>query len=213
MLNRSSNVFKSIFAMRRFSSDPCARCPSCQGCFKFGQQSFFCPKCSELKEAGHTHELDFFSLLGINKQFTVDIKQAELKYRNLQKIVHPDHLGATNDYCALLNQAIAVIKSPLLRASHLLQLHGHKLPQESDRVKDKSLLAEVMEFSDSIDDADGDRNELDNLLISVQQKKTECQDIMTNAYNKQDLDAFAAICERLRFLERIEERLNNLLRL
>ena len=205
---------------RRFVSttqavDPCIKCPSCSTCFKFGKKSFFCPQCNELKAPGHVHALNFFALLGIPKSYKLDLKDAEQKYRNLQKIVHPDHLGSDSntDYCALLNDAIKVIKDPVERASHLLELEGVKPPTEESRVGDKELLMEIMEWNDAIDDAVGNRETLEKLLLELQSSKLSFEEKMGSAYEKEDFDELGKLLEKTRFLQRIEQRINGLLML
>jgi len=198
----------------KVSTDPCAKCPSCETCFRFGKKSFYCPQCSSIQNTdGITN---YFSLLGIKQGFNVNVKDAEMRYRALQKVVHPDHLSQTNpgesstDYCALLNEAIAAIKSPLKRAEHILQLHNTST-DDSSRLTDE-LINEMMDDNEAVDDAIGDRNALENCLLLVNKKLTACEANISRDYAAHDFPSMLTQVERMRFLSRIETRIQDLLR-
>ena len=169
-----------------------------------------------MREAGHVHVIDFFALLGINRGFKIDLKDAEKRYRGMQKLVHPDKASQStvaDDYCALLNEAIVVLKSPLKRADHLLELHGKKVNSEEFKMtEDSKLLIEIMETNEEIDEALGDRQKLETILSHVRDKKAICDGEMAGAYDALNFEQLLRLVERMRFLERVDERIEGLLR-
>jgi molecular chaperone HscB len=161
---------------------------------------------------------DYFSLLGIKESFDVNIRDAEIRYRALQKVVHPDHLSLTNpelistDFCSLLNEAIAVIKSPILRAEHILSLHN-TATDESSRLTDQNLLAEMMDLNEQVDEAFSDSAKLEQHLADIRIKLTLCEQFISNSYSTKDFKSMLTQVERMRFLSRIEARILDYLRL
>ena len=196
--------------------DPCVKCPSCDSCFRFGKKEFFCPQCSTVHGVNKDGITDYFSLLGIQQSFNVNLKEAELRYRSMQKLVHPDHSSdntssESNDYCALLNEAIATIKSPLSRAEHLLKLNN-TTTAETSRMTDKSLLNEIMDINEEVDDAIGNRDKLEECLLSIKAKLVACESLISSAYASRDFVYMLTQVERMRFLSRVEARIQDNLR-
>ena len=220
---KSVLVFPGNMLLRRLRlygpkpiSDPCVKCPSCDSCFRFGQKSFFCPQCNTVHGTNKDGITDYFSLLGIQQSFTVNLKEAELRYRALQKVVHPDHADPSsesnsNDYCALLNEAIATIKSPLSRAEHLLKLNNTSTA-ETSRMNDKALLEEIMDINDEVDEAIGNRDKLEECLTSIKIKLVDCESMISSAYESSDFSLMLTQVERMRFLSRVEARIQDNLR-
>ena len=69
----------------------------------------------------------------------VDIEQLDIKFRALQKALHPDRYANKNDFekrlavqtAATINQAYETIKNPLSRAQYLLELVDLDASQET----------------------------------------------------------------------------------
>ena len=75
---------------------------------------------------------DYFAVLQVPLACEVDMAELERQYRLLQNQWHPDRKAGAGDRekleavqrTSLLNDAYTTLKSPLLRAAHLLQLKG-----------------------------------------------------------------------------------------
>ncbi len=144
----------------------------------------------------------------------MDVKSAESKYKKLQFLVHPDRkqADAPEDYCALLNEAIATLKNPLKRADHLLKLHGIEETSETERVQDMSLLMEIMDLNEEIDDATNDRQALESKLDSLQKKLEASEQRIADLYDRQMLGDVKQETDRMRFFVRALQRVQELLR-
>ena len=75
---------------------------------------------------------DFFTLLGLPKRFELDTVALDARFRELQREVHPDRFAAADDaarrasmmLATQINAAYQTLRSPLKRASYLLEQAG-----------------------------------------------------------------------------------------
>ncbi|KAF4744488.1 hypothetical protein FOZ62_031664, partial [Perkinsus olseni] len=126
----SYRSFASSSAAACSNKDCCnLHCPKCD----FVMNSFcpFCPSCDSLQpEKPRDCPTDYFCLLNQPHKYSIDTTGAEQCYRKLQNRLHPDKVahieGADPEVAAadsaMVNDAIKVLRSPLKRAEHLLQL-------------------------------------------------------------------------------------------
>src|SRR3954447_1708563 len=89
-----------------------------------------------------------FELLGVPARFRVDQDAVERAYRALQAEVHPDRHARGDDAdqrlamqaSARVNEAYRALKSPVLRAQHILALNGIDAADERDTALDLEFL-------------------------------------------------------------------------
>jgi molecular chaperone HscB len=162
---------------------------------------------------------DFFSLLGIPIGYKIDIKSMESKYKRLQAKSHPDVNPGNEDFCALLNKAVSVLKSPIDRAAYLIELHKNKKESEDFQLmKDQGFLMEIMEINEAIDDLiDSHRKNptaaLESALVDINHKLSICDERVAEFYEKHDFIAVEKELEKMRFYKRISDRINDALML
>ena len=53
--------------------------------------SSFCPSCRKIQPVGRTE--DYFSLLGLPRQFALDPADLERRFRELSRTLHPDRFA------------------------------------------------------------------------------------------------------------------------
>lgn len=107
--------------------------------------------------------LNYFTLLGLEPSFALDEADLRKRYLAAQRESHPDRLvGKPEKERAVaiqrsmdVNEAYEALKSPLLRAQHLLELQGILVNSEGrDTVKpNQALLMEMMELREQIGEA------------------------------------------------------------
>lgn len=81
--------------------------------------------------------------------FAIDLEALEQNYFEFQKNFHPDKSGEI-ERSIEINEAYSILKNPLKRAAHILQLNG--LDIENDEVApkvDQATLFEVFEMRES----------------------------------------------------------------
>lgn len=102
---------------------------------------------------------NYFQLFGLPVSFEVDTEALSLRYRDLQRAVHPDRYAGASERERLLsvqqashiNEAFRTLKEPLARARYLLELDGIVL-SDSDTSMDPMFLMEQMELRESLDE-------------------------------------------------------------
>ena len=106
---------------------------------------------------------NFFELFGLPTGFRVDVGELSARYRELQKVVHPDRFaaaGAQSQRLALqsatmVNEAYETLKDPLKRAQYLLALHGHEVSNAQQTLNDPEFLMQQMELREALAEVRG----------------------------------------------------------
>ena len=117
---------------------------------------------SELPDQGH------FALFALPVRFRLDEAALGAAWRALQAQFHPDraaHLSAVEQRRALqwatrINEAYNVLRDPLARAAHLLELNGAPVDLERNVGADAEFLAQQMQWREALEDARSDASAL-----------------------------------------------------
>lgn len=138
---------------------------------------------------------DYFTLLTLPQNFSLDLTSLESAYFNAQRQYHPDRFVtksaseklAAAQKSADINEAYNTLKHPLKRAQHLLSLHGINALEGAD----KATLMEMMELQEAI--AGGETPDIAALIGS-------CEKNLANAFEKNDLIGAKTLTIRLSYL-------------
>ncbi|MFZ9970390.1 MAG: Fe-S protein assembly co-chaperone HscB [Bacteroidia bacterium] len=65
-----------------------------------------------------------FETFGLEPSFALDLQALRKKYISLQREVHPDVQGGSDEQSEWLNKHYEILKDDLLRARCLLEMHG-----------------------------------------------------------------------------------------
>ncbi|MCJ7543896.1 MAG: Fe-S protein assembly co-chaperone HscB [Phycisphaerae bacterium] len=130
----------------------------CQRCEKPLSDVTVCDYCHSLNPAAAG--VDYFTLLGLPRQFELDEDLLTGRFHTLSRAVHPDTHGAESADAQLLalqisaavNDAYRTLKSPALRAAYLLELLGGKSSAE-DKSVPEGFLATMMMMQEEVHDA------------------------------------------------------------
>jgi molecular chaperone HscB len=103
-----------------------------------------------------------FELFELPASFEVDQETLALRYRELQRAVHPDRFANATEQekrlsvqqAAQINEAFQVLKTPLSRARYLLELGGLPL-DDSNTQMDPGFLMEQMELREALGEVRG----------------------------------------------------------
>ncbi len=111
--------------------------------------------------------VDFFALLGLERTYDLEPKSLDERFLSVSRHVHPDFFSGAGDQMmglaqrlsAELNEAVKVLKDPVLRAGYLLEQSGgpsatadRTVPPEV--LSDAMMLREEIEEAKAADDAD-----------------------------------------------------------
>jgi molecular chaperone HscB len=104
---------------------------------------------------------NYFELFGMPVGFRVDKTALAERYRDLQKVVHPDRFASGSEaeqrlslqQTTQLNEAHATLKDPVKRAIYLLKLNGVDMALEKETTQDTAFLMEQLELREQLSEA------------------------------------------------------------
>lgn len=104
---------------------------------------------------------NYFELFGLPVGFRVDKAALAERYRELQKLVHPDRFASGSEaeqrvslqQTTQLNEAYATLREPVKRAIYLLGLHGVDTGLEHQTTRDTAFLMEQLELREELAEA------------------------------------------------------------
>ena len=128
--------------------------------------SLQCKQCNTLQPLPTT--VDYYDVLGMPfdtvpaNGWRIDLLELKNLWRKTMAISHPDRLvhkvhdeqEIGSQQSAIVNKAYETLSSPLQRALYLLQRSGVESIEEGMAVEDPSLLMEVMELQEALQDAE-----------------------------------------------------------
>ena len=102
---------------------------------------------------------NYFELFSLQEKFDIDEVQLTQRFRELQRLTHPDRFASASDAekrwsvqaAAHINSAEQTLSKPLARAVYLLQLKGIDLDVETDTRMAPEFLMMQMELRESIE--------------------------------------------------------------
>lgn len=121
---------------------------------------------------------NYFELFGMPVGFVLDGNELAARYRELQKVIHPDRFAAAGEQsqrlslqgATLVNEAYQTLKDPLKRARYLLELEGVGLDAQRHTLNDPEFLMEQMELREAlagVRSAEDPHARLDGLLRQI----------------------------------------------
>ena len=162
----------------------------------------------------------YFELFGLPQAFSIDLPALEKAYRDIQSRVHPDrfaHAGEAERRASLLwttrvNEGFQVLKSPVSRARHLLELHGVDVAFETNTAMPQQFLMQQMELRESLETAvhGKDPGGLAKLQKDLQGEKEGLEKQLAERIDRdQDYAAAAGLVRELQFLEKLEAEIDS----
>jgi molecular chaperone HscB len=136
--------------------------------------------------------MDYFELFQIPRRYRIDLADVERKFLAITRNIHPDYFGGSSEdmrslsvsLSAELNEALRVLKDPVLRAGYLLEEAGGP-SAATDRTVPQAVLTNVMTLREEVEEAAGDPE-----TAAMVRRKAERK-------HRQILDDIADIADRL----------------
>jgi molecular chaperone HscB len=157
-----------------------------------------------------------FELLGLPLRFDLSPGDVERRYRDLQRVVHPDrHAGASFgarrealSSAVSVSEAYRALRDDVLRAEALLSALGHSVDPASMKA-DPALLVEMMDLRESMQDARsaGDARRVEGLRARVVAERDTTLAELTRRFEARELESAATLVTRLRYYRRFLEEL------
>ena len=154
-------------------------------------------------------ENNYFALLGLPCEFTLDEEALQQAYIRKQRQFHPDRVmraspqerAAAMQMSVEVNMAYSTLKEPLLRAEYVLKLAGINESKPS-----QSLLMESMEAREELMEADSE----EALMALEMRQRTALKGAFADfstLYTAKELNHAAECAMRLRYLSKLLEEI------
>ncbi len=146
----------------------------------------------------------------------MDTEDLERSYREIQSHVHPDRFAHAGDaerraslqWTTRVNEAFRVLKNPVSRAKHLLELHGVDVAFETNTAMPPEFLMQQMELREALDDAK-DAAQLDDLRTQLAAARFSLEKEIGQALDvSKDYGSAAGLVRKLQFLHRLDEEID-----
>ncbi len=155
---------------------------------------------------------NFFELFSLAKNFNTDLSKLELAYQCQVGKLHPDKFATATDKeknialqnTSLVNTAYETLKSPLLRATYLLELEGINAFDEKDTQMDVVFLMSQIELRESLEaiESSKDEIELDDFIENITSKIRMNINKISTAFDS-DYDQIKNLVRELKFYEQL----------
>ena len=181
-------------------------CWSCKGPVKVS--ALFCPTCKAVQGPA---AVDYFTRLGVETSFDVDVPGLDKLYFDLQRQLHPDRFATKSPkeralsqaQATALNDAYETLKDPLKRADYLVHLKGvNVLPEGCNLVQDQTILIEAMEMRERLMSA----STLAEVGAMARETKKEIDDViaaLSLAFRGEDVEGACQLTTRLKYLNKM----------
>jgi len=162
-----------------------------------------------------------FELLGLPVVFALDASRLEQRYRELQSRVHPDRFAAASDaerriamqWATRANEACRTLRDPLARARYLLALKGYDTGEESNTAMPPDFLMQQMEWREGVAEArsGGNAAALAGLRSEIGAARRDMLELLERSLDASNYDSGCSLVRKLRFLEKLDEEIDEAL--
>jgi molecular chaperone HscB len=160
-----------------------------------------------------------FDLFGLAPAYALDAEALDRSYREIQSRVHPDKFAASGDaerraslqWTTRVNEAYRVLRNPVQRAKHLLELQGVDVGFETNTQMPTDFLLHQLELREEIEGATNKRDIAgleavrQRLLHDMGNIEAEVGEAIDR---KKDYAAASDLVRKLMFLSRLDEEID-----
>jgi molecular chaperone HscB len=160
-----------------------------------------------------------FDLFGLPPAFSLEKDRLEAAYREIQSRVHPDRFASAGDaerraslqWTTRVNEAFQVLRSPVARAKHLLEMHGVDVAFETNTAMPPDFLMQQMELREALEEAKERKSfdALERLKSDLRDDKAVLEKQIAQAIDqKKDYPGAAGLVRKLMFLDKLDEEID-----
>ncbi len=159
-----------------------------------------------------------FELFGLPARFDVDLAQLDIRYRELQREVHPDRFAAAPDaerrvsmqLATRVNEAYQTLKSPLKRAVYILQLRGVDPKLETNTAMPSEFLMEQISWRERIEAGSEEPEALLRLQAGLRDESRKIYETLHGQLDeRRDDEAASQTARMLMFYEKLDEEIGD----
>lgn len=157
--------------------------------------------------------VNYFELFDIEQSFNLDSKALSKKFKNMQKVLHPDKFAQKKESDRILsemwsshvNNGYNKLLKPLDRALYLLELMGKPLV-EGEIATDANFLAEIMEINEEVSEAES----VTDIAGISQHNKGVLKDYVekvSKAFGEGDVQKARELIARMKYYSTIQDKI------
>jgi len=162
---------------------------------------------------------NYFELYDLEVTFEVDVAELGKKHRQLMALYHPDKHSQSDavtkshamQMSATINESYRILKRPLTRAGHLLELVGIDSKADNETSSDTDFLMQQMMLRESIEGAQSTADPF-VVLEQAQAQATEAQDalfaIFARSYTEKKYEHAREAYVKLSFFTRLQGQID-----
>jgi len=162
-----------------------------------------------------------FELFELPVSFDVDLSELNQRYRELQRVVHPDKFVNASDRerllsvekAALINEAYQILKTPQRRARYMLELQGVSFDNEKDMALEPAFLMEQIELREALSElsqATDPMAALNNIMADIEKRNIVVVEQLREGLGRGQLDqvqknSLKQSIHKMQFLNKLRE--------
>ena len=164
---------------------------------------------------------NYFELFSLKVDFAIDLSVLEQTYQTQISQFHPDKFATANDKekvmamqnTSLINTAFDTLKSPLLRATYLLELQGINAFDEKDTQMDVSFLMNQIELRESLEAIKTTKDEmaLDDFIGDIASKVVQNIQQIQHLFKVDEFNKIKNLVRELKFYTQLNTQANQLM--
>lgn len=161
-------------------------------------------------------QADYFTKLGLAKDFEIGEKNLNVAYFALQRTLHPDlfikksekEKSLSMQQAMDVNKAYETLKSPLSRAEYMLKLKGIVVNQDNKHSvrPNPEILMESLQMREELENAQKPE-EIRQMAVKAAEDRITIIDNIKSALNSGELEKAAQNTIRLRYIEKLNEEI------
>ena len=167
---------------------------------------------------------NYFELFGLPVDFIIDGAELANRYRELQRVVHPDRFASGTEQekrlsmqgASRINDALETLKHPLSRARYMLELEGVDVAAASGNTADTTFLMEQIELREELEAVRGKADpygaiaELMNHIQGLIQQQLDGIAAHLKAATSESLEQALDTLQKLQFLYKLRSQAEEL---
>ncbi len=164
---------------------------------------------------------NYFELFSLKVDFAIDLSVLEQTYQTQIAQFHPDKFAIADDKkkvmaiqnTSLINAAFDTLKSPLLRATYLLELQGIDAFDEKDTQMDVGFLMSQIELRESLDAIKTTKDEmaLDDFIVDITGKVAQNIEKIQHLFKVDEFNKIKNLVRELKFYTQLNTQANQLM--
>ena len=162
-----------------------------------------------------------FELFELPVAFDIDLQDLSQRYRDLQRVVHPDKFVNASDRerllsvekAAMINEAYQILKFPQRRARYMLELQSVSFDDEKDTALDPAFLMEQIELREALSElsqTDDPITKLNTIMVDIKKRIADIVEALRIGLASERLDdaqksSMKQLIHKMQFLNKLQE--------